>query len=41
MGGVNNIDMELFGELVKTIIPSKNLLEVNFCNIIYSYIYAI
>ena len=41
MGGVLNIDMKLFGELVKAIIPSKNLVDVNFCNNIYLYIYAI
>ena len=37
MGGLKNISMELFEELIKAIIPSKNLVEINFSNIIYSY----
>ena len=41
MGGVHNISKELFEELVMAIIPSKNLVEVNFCNNIYLYIYDI
>ena len=41
MGGVQNINMELFEELVMAIIPSNNLVEVNFCNNIYLYIYTI
>ena len=41
MGGLENIRMELFGELVKVIIPSKNLVNVNFSNNIYLHIYLI
>ena len=33
MGGVQNINQGQFNELVKAIIPSKNLLDVNLCNI--------
>ena len=34
MGGVHNVSAELFVELIKEIIDSKNLVEVNFCKIL-------